>query len=79
MRFAYLQPVQRLREQRPCAILLDLMMPVMDGREMLRRLRGVKRTPVMMLTARDAVADRVVGQTGLEPATPCSQSRDSTN
>lgn len=43
------------------AILLDHMMPVMDGREMLRRLRGVKRTPVMMLTARDAVADRVVG------------------
>jgi DNA-binding response OmpR family regulator len=43
------------------AILLDHMMPTMDGREMLRRLRGVKRTPVMMLTARDAVEDRVVG------------------
>ncbi len=43
------------------AILLDHMMPVMDGREMLRRLRGVKRTPVMMLTARDSVEDRVVG------------------
>jgi len=43
------------------AILLDHMMPMMDGREMLRRLRGVKRTPVMMLTARDAVEDRVVG------------------
>jgi len=43
------------------AILLDHMMPTMDGREMLRRLRAVKRTPVMMLTARDAVEDRVVG------------------
>jgi DNA-binding response OmpR family regulator len=42
-------------------ILLDHMMPVMDGREMLRRLRGVKRTPVMMLTARNSVEDRVVG------------------
>ena len=43
------------------AILLHHMMPTMDGREMLRRLRAVKRTPVMMLTARDAVEDRVVG------------------
>ncbi len=42
-------------------ILLDHMMPNMDGREMLRRLRGVKRTPVMMLTARDSIEDRVVG------------------
>jgi len=42
-------------------ILLDHMMPIMDGREMLRRLRGVKRTPVMMLTARDSIEDRVVG------------------
>ena len=43
------------------AIVLDHLMPVMDGREMLRRLRRVKRTPVMMLTARDATEDRVVG------------------
>ena len=42
-------------------ILLDHMMPTMDGREMLRRFRGVKRTPVMMLTARDSIEDRVVG------------------
>ena len=37
------------------------MMPGMDGREVLRRLRSVKRTPVMMLTARNSVEDRVVG------------------
>ena len=43
------------------AIVLDHLMPVMDGREMLRRLRRAKRTPVMMLTARDATEDRVVG------------------
>ena len=43
------------------AIVLDHLMPVMDGREMLRRLRHAKRTPVMMLTARDATEDRVVG------------------
>jgi DNA-binding response OmpR family regulator len=43
------------------AIVLDYLMPVMDGREMLRRLRHTKNTPVMMLTARNSVDDRVVG------------------
>lgn len=43
------------------AIVLDYMMPGMDGREVLRRLRAAKRTPVMMLTARNSVDDRVVG------------------
>jgi two-component system OmpR family response regulator len=43
------------------AIVLDYMMPGMDGREVLRRLRHAKRTPVMMLTARNSVEDRVVG------------------
>jgi two-component system, OmpR family, response regulator len=43
------------------AILLDVMLPGMDGWELLRRLRKTKKTPVMMLTARDAVRDRVRG------------------
>ena len=43
------------------AIVLDFMMPKMDGREVLRRLRHAKRTPVLMLTARNSVEDRVVG------------------
>lgn len=42
-------------------IILDGMLPVFDGWELLRRLRPVKRTPVLMLTARDAVPDRVRG------------------
>jgi two-component system OmpR family response regulator len=43
------------------AILLDVMLPGLDGWEVLRRLRKTKKTPVLMLTARDAVRDRVKG------------------
>ena len=43
------------------AILLDVMLPGIDGWELLRRLRKKKKTPVLMLTARDAVRDRVRG------------------
>jgi two-component system, OmpR family, response regulator len=43
------------------AIVLDLMLPRMDGFEVLNKLRTRKSTPVLVLTARDAVADRVAG------------------
>src|SRR6476661_8153136 len=43
------------------AILLDVMMPVFDGFELLRLLRQKKKTPVLMLTARVRVNDRIHG------------------
>lgn len=43
------------------ALVLDVMLPGLDGREVLRRLRRLKKTPVLLLTARDTVADRVQG------------------
>lgn len=43
------------------AIVLDVMLPKLDGWEVLARLRSSKETPVLMLTARDATADRVRG------------------
>ena len=43
------------------AIVLDVMLPRLDGWEILQRLRQSKKTPVLMLTARDAARDRVRG------------------
>jgi len=43
------------------AVVLDVMLPGLDGWEILRRLRKVKKTPVLMLTARDQSRDRVKG------------------
>ena len=49
------------------AIVLDLMLPVIDGWTVLERLRADKTTPVLILTARDAVTDRVRGlETGAD-------------
>ena len=42
-------------------ILLDVMLPLMDGWQVLERLRRTRKTPVLMLTARDTVRDRVKG------------------
>ncbi|HEY2255035.1 MAG TPA: heavy metal response regulator transcription factor [Variovorax sp.] len=42
-------------------IVLDVMLPGLDGFSVLKSLRSVKNTPVIMLTARDGVADRVRG------------------
>jgi two-component system response regulator RegX3 len=45
----------------PDLVLLDVMLPDGDGRDVLRRLREVSRTPVIMLTARGEEMDRVLG------------------
>ncbi|MCR4694966.1 MAG: response regulator transcription factor [Pseudobutyrivibrio sp.] len=42
-------------------ILLDVMLPGLNGLEVLRRIRSHKETPVILLTARDAVMDKVSG------------------
>lgn len=42
-------------------ILLDIMLPKLNGLEVLRRLQQTKATPVILLTARDAVMDKVAG------------------
>jgi two-component system, OmpR family, response regulator len=43
------------------AILLDIMLPKIDGISLLARVRKTKQTPVLLLTARDGLNDRVQG------------------
>ncbi|HEU5099912.1 MAG TPA: response regulator transcription factor [Roseiflexaceae bacterium] len=49
------------REHLPDVVVLDLMLPGLDGMEVAQRLRAGSNTPIIMLTARDSVADRVAG------------------
>jgi two-component system, OmpR family, response regulator MprA len=56
------EALHRLSLHSPDAVVLDVLMPDVDGLEVCRRLRAADdHTPVLMLTARDAVGDRVAG------------------
>ena len=47
----------------PDIVLLDVMMPKMDGNEVCRNIRSVSQTPIIMLTAKGETFDRVLGLT----------------
>lgn len=49
------------RAAQPDLILLDIMLPVLDGLEVARRVRAESEVPIIMLTARDDEVDRLVG------------------
>ncbi len=49
------------RDRQPDLVLLDLMLPGMDGLTVCQRLRGASDVPILILTARDAVPDRIKG------------------
>ncbi len=49
------------RDATPDLVLLDLMLPKVDGFEVFRRIRATAATPVIMLTARGEETDRIVG------------------
>jgi two-component system response regulator RegX3 len=53
--------LESFRTRPPDLVLLDLMLPDGDGREVLRQIRTSSRTPVIVLTARGEEVDKVVG------------------
>jgi DNA-binding response OmpR family regulator len=53
--------LERLAREPFDAVILDLMLPDIDGLEVCRRLRASSSVPVLMLTARGDAADRIVG------------------
>lgn len=55
------QAVQIARQQAPDVIILDIMLPSMDGFEVCRALRPQVSSPILMLTARTEEVDRVLG------------------
>ena len=56
-----LAALSRVKERRPDLVVLDVMMPGVDGLEVCRRLRGEDNLPILLLTARSGTADRVRG------------------
>jgi DNA-binding response OmpR family regulator len=55
------QALQMFQEFNPDLVILDWMLPKLDGLDVLSRLRQVSAVPVLMLTARKEEADRVIG------------------
>ncbi len=56
-----LRALELWRAARPDLILLDIMLPEMDGREVARRIRAESTVPIIMLTALDDEVDKLVG------------------
>lgn len=55
------EALDHVREDMPDVVLLDIMMPGMDGYETLRRIRTFSQVPVLILTAKDEEEDRIRG------------------
>lgn len=55
------EAVEKVDEEQPDLILLDLMLPKIDGLEVARRVRTKYTTPIIMVTAKDSEIDKVLG------------------
>ena len=53
--------VEKFKEIQPDLVLLDIMLPVMDGWAVCQKIREMSKTPIIMLTAKSEVFDKVTG------------------
>ena len=55
------EALEAFRRESPALVLLDVMLPGMDGLQVLKEIRKTSKVPVIMLTARDETFDKVLG------------------
>jgi DNA-binding response OmpR family regulator len=55
------QALDVIEEIKPCAVILDIMLPEIDGIEVLKKIRQMSKTPVIMLSAKGETIDKVLG------------------
>ena len=55
------EALRRVTQSKPDLVVLDVMLPGMDGLEVCREIRKASQVPIIMLTARDEVTDKIVG------------------
>lgn len=55
------EAIRKVEQRKPGIILLDIMLPVLDGIEVCRQIRKFSRVPIIMLTARGEDDDRIMG------------------
>ena len=56
-----LRALDMIRDDPPDLLVLDLMLPELDGREVCRRIRATSNLPILMLTAREEDLDKILG------------------
>lgn len=56
-----LQALRLVREKTPSMVVLDIMLPEIDGWEVCKKIRRENEVPIIMLTARDEESDRLIG------------------
>ena len=59
--FDGLKGIEKFRQEQPCLVLLDVMLPGMDGWGVCRAIRAESKTPIIMLTAKSETEDKVAG------------------
>ena len=53
--------VSRIKQDPPALVLLDIMLPGIDGTEVCREIRNFSKIPILMITAREEEVDRIIG------------------